>query len=71
MRRYHVYVTVALLIPVLIGVWLASLFGPIWLKIIAFLVGWAVSLFIMLEICWQLVIWWNRRQREKTLKVSR
>lgn len=69
-RRYHIYVTVALLIPVLIAFWLTLTVEPIWAKILVFLAGWVISLFIAIEVCWQTVIWWNKRKREKALKVS-
>jgi len=65
-KRYHIYVTLAFLIPTLISFYAALLCGPIWLRIIVFILTWVFSFAVLLMLCWKLIIWWNRRKREKS-----
>lgn len=70
LKRYHVYVAIAFLIPTLISLYLASLCGTIWLAIPVFIFAWILSFTALLLILWKLVIWWNRRKRAESSKLS-
>lgn len=69
-KRYHIYVLIAFLIPTLISLYLAWLCGPIWLEVLVFFLAWIVLFIVEFVLMWKVVMWWNNRKRAKASKVS-
>lgn len=64
LKKYHLYTLLYLLIPLLVAVKLSTRFFKCFLgRILSFFVFTAIIFFILSEISWHIVFWWNVKRR--------